>query len=158
MRENVGLVGIVRANQSAIGQKAQYTESRKAFVYTASVDFSTPSRNETMDHRNGKRVNVEMDVLFYRHGLPLAAGTTRNVSAGGAFVETNYRPKAGNRYVEFAFVASDETETGVYHVKGLVVHTTPDGTGLMIEDFDPESRLPTHMFSVERSQAYRGNG
>ena len=47
-----------------------------------------------MDHRRSKRVDVQLDVLLSRQGLPVAAGKTRNVSRGGAFVETDYRANA----------------------------------------------------------------
>jgi hypothetical protein len=109
-----------------------------------------------MDHRHAKRVDVKLDVLIYSQGVPVAAGKTRNIASGGTFVESDYRPKNRHLYVDLAFVACDETETGVYHVKGLIVHSTPQGIGLMIDGFDPESRLPIQMLNIRRSEPDRG--
>ena len=67
-----------------------------------------------------------------------------------------YRPENGNLYVEVAFIPSIEDKTGVYHVKGLIVHGMRNGVGLILDDFDPESRLPTQMLNVGRSEPDRG--
>jgi len=97
-----------------------------------------------MDHCQGQFVDVQLDVLLCRQGLPVAAGKTRNVSRAGAFVETGYGPENGNLYVEVAFIPGIATETGVYHVNGLI-----------IDDYDPESRLPTRMIYAGQAEPDR---
>ena len=104
--------------------------------------------NKAMDHRHSKRTNVQLSVLLYNNGVPVATGKTRNVSAGGVFVDTGYIPINGSRYMDIEFVTDNDAETDRYHVKGMAVHSTRDGIGLMIEDFDPESRLPTQMLTA----------
>ena len=80
----------------------------------------------------------------------VAAGKTRNISAGGVFVDTGYRPTNGSRCLDIEFVMSDEagTATDLYHVKGMAVHSTRAGIGLMIDDFDLENRLPVQRLSA----------
>ena len=103
-----------------------------------------------MDHRHSKRIDVHLRVLLYNNGVPVAAGETRNISAGGVFVDTGYRPTNGSRCLDIEFVMSDEagTDTDLYHVKGLAVHSTRAGIGLMIDDFDLENRLPVQLLSA----------
>lgn len=108
-----------------------------------------------MDHRRGKRVDVQLDVLLFRQGLPVMVGKTRNVSRAGAFVETDYRPEPGNLYVEVAFIPSTETKKGIYPVKGLIMHSMRNGIGLIFDDFDPESRLPAQMRAVGQPEPDR---
>ena len=98
-----------------------------------------------MDHRHSKRIDVQLSVLLYNNGVPVATGTTRNISAGGVFVDTAYRPINGSQYMSIEFVTDNDEETERYHVKGLAVYSNRDGIGLMIDDFDPESRLPAQI-------------
>ena len=101
-----------------------------------------------MDHRHSKRIDVELRVMLYNNGVPVAAGKTRNISAGGVFVDTGYRPISGSRRLDIEFVMSDKADTDLYHVKGMAVHSTRAGIGLMIDDFDLENRLPTQMLAT----------
>lgn len=109
-----------------------------------------------MDHRHGKRIDIQLDVLLYNQGLPVASGKTRNVAPRGVFVETDYRPESGNLYVEVVFIASDENGPELYRVKGLIAHSMRDGVGLIIDDFDPERKLPIQMPNTGRSGPDRG--
>ncbi len=47
-------------------------------------------------------------------------------------------------------VMGDEagTDTDLYHVKGMAVHSSRAGIGLMIDDFDRENRLPMQMHAA----------
>ena len=103
-----------------------------------------------MDHRRSKRIDVQLNVLLYDCGVPVALGKTRNISSGGAFVETRFRPGKESLPVDVEFVASNEKETGHYQATGKVVYSTRDGIGLMFDDFDPENKLPTQMLSGRR--------
>ena len=108
-----------------------------------------------MDHRRGKRVDVQLDVLLFHQGLPVAAGKIRNVSRAGAFVETDYRPEYGHQYVEVVFLPGAEAKKCVYHVNGLIMHSMRNGIGLIFDDFDPESRLSAQMRPVGQPEPDR---
>jgi len=101
-----------------------------------------------MDHRHSKRIDVELSVMLYNNGVPVAAGKTRNISTGGVFVDTGYRPTSGSRRLDIEFVMSDEVDTDLYHVKGMAVHSTRAGIGLMIDNFDLENRLSMQMLAT----------
>jgi len=101
-----------------------------------------------MDHRHSKRIDAQLRVLLYNNGVPVAAGKTRNVSTGGVFVDTGYRPINGSRCLDVEFVMNNEADTDLYHVKGMAVHSTREGIGLMIDDFDLENRLPAQMLAA----------
>jgi hypothetical protein len=105
-----------------------------------------------MEHRYGKRVDVQLDVQLYSQGIPVAAGKTRNVARGGVFIETNYKPENGKRCFDIVFISDDVIKTGANRLKGLIVYRKPEGFGLVIDDSDPESRLTTQMINTRRSE------
>ncbi|TCK17988.1 PilZ domain-containing protein [Thiogranum longum] len=94
-----------------------------------------------MEHRYSKRVDAQLNVLLYSNGVPVAVGKTRNISASGVFVETIYQQQHGNRSMDIEFLPGNGAGTDKYYVKGMIVHSEPDGVGLMIEDFDPDERF-----------------
>ncbi len=94
-----------------------------------------------MEHRYSQRIDAQLNVLLYSNGVPVAVGKTRNISASGVFVETIYQPQYGSRSMDIEFLPEESTGTDKYYVKGMIVHSAPDGVGLMIEDFDPGGRL-----------------
>ena len=105
-----------------------------------------------MEPRHGKRVDEQLDVLLYSQDVPVAAGKTRNVAPGGVFVETSYKPENGKRYFDVVFVSYNVIKAGANRLKGLIVRSTPEGFGLIIDDSDPESRLTTQMINTRRSR------
>ena len=105
-----------------------------------------------MEHRYGKRVDVQLDVQLYRQGVPVATGKTRNVARGGVFIETIYMPENGQRYFDVVFISDNVIKTGANRLKGLIVHRKPEGFGLIIDDSAPESRLSTQMINTRRSE------
>jgi len=95
-----------------------------------------------MEQRLEKRINAELTVLLYSYGVPVAIGKTKNVTSGGAFVETRYQPEKKERHIEIAFVVRNDVETQFYRVNTQIIYRTRDGFGLTIDHFDPLARLP----------------
>ena len=86
------------------------------------------------NHRLSKRIKTDdkLDVLLYRNSKPVASGRIGNLSVGGAFIETDYRPKdMAKRYIEFEFAPDNGNVLGENHVKALIIHYTKKGFGLM---------------------------
>ena len=106
----------------------------------------------TMEHRHGKRIDVQLDVQLYRQGVPVGAGKIRNVSHAGVFVETSYMPENGNWYVDVVLNSNNVIKWGASHLKGLTVHSTPEGFGMIIDDSDPESRWTAQIINTRWSE------
>jgi len=73
---------------------------------------------------------------FTAIGKPVASGRIRNLSAGGVVIETDYRPGAGKRFVEFARISGNGNDSGEHRVRALIIHHTQQGIGIVIDDID----------------------
>jgi len=122
-----------------------------------------------MERRNEDREPIRVDVVLYHNNLPLFSGTTRNIGAGGLFLETPCKLlKPGDRvYLDVSY-----SERGKVHHDGLcatVIHDRLDGIGCVFRAFSEDllqclrSTMPPfetrqlerqgHMFSQSRSPA-----
>ncbi|MFW2371509.1 MAG: hypothetical protein ACN4GM_00155 [Gammaproteobacteria bacterium] len=88
------------------------------------------------NHRHNKRIEMgqKLDVVLYSYGKPVASGRINNLSAGGVFIETAYRPNSCKRYIEFVCVSDDGKVLAEHRVKALIIHRTQQGFGLMTDD------------------------
>lgn len=111
-----------------------------------------------MEHRLGNRTNTKLDVQFYDFGVPVGIGKTRNIGAGGLFVETNYRPYKGACCIEIALLVDDVTERELTPVKALIIHRTKEGFGLMIDQLDTIKSLPIPPHKVTRFRSAKKVG
>lgn len=105
-----------------------------------------------MEHRNGERVRARINVHLLLDGLSVFSGKSRNIGAGGLFLEmpiTQLRPV--NR-VELDVCFADGGPGNHYHVLAMVCHKHNDGIGLMFLTADKEllrrARLSTQEFEI----------
>lgn len=108
-----------------------------------------------MEHRLGRRTNTKLSVCFYKDGVPVAIGKTRNIAPGGVFVETAYRPDNGARCIEIAFIVRNDIAKGFDPVNALIIHRTKEGFGLMIDQFDSSESLPLSIPNVLKHDALK---
>lgn len=96
-----------------------------------------------MEHRYNKRLDEDLNlqVLLYSSGKPVASGKIKNISAGGAYIKTDYQPDFAKCYIEFAFVSDEKNDACEHHTKALIIHQTENGFGLMTEEDDSLSGL-----------------
>lgn len=85
-----------------------------------------------MEHRWNIRTPIQLDIVVEPTGKDTVSGRTRNLSFGGAFVETNpVAPVNRNSMVKVLLPIGDDTKS----VSALVVRTESGGIGLMFTDF-----------------------
>lgn len=105
------------------------------------------------NHRHNKRIKTDekLDVLLYRNSMPVASGTVGNLSVGGAFIETDYRPKdMAKRYIEFEFASGNGTALGDNRIKALIIHYSQKGFGLMTGGLDSLSRIIRQQLNISK--------
>ena len=91
-----------------------------------------------MEHRYATRIQMRINVLIYRQGLPVQVGRTRDISNDGAFVETGQLHGQLPDCLELEFLPGQE---GVdrFRLKALVVHRRHAGVGIEFAVVDPDA-------------------
>ncbi|NIA01193.1 MAG: hypothetical protein GWP13_00235 [Planctomycetia bacterium] len=91
-----------------------------------------------MEHRCSVRKPVELQLLLYKHGLPIQRGVSRDLGLGGMFVETGTRTWRKNENLEIEFLG--ENGQSAIRLSALVVHHSSAGVGLMFNAVSNEQR------------------
>lgn len=92
-----------------------------------------------MEHRCAVRKPLELDVVLSYRALGFVQGRTRDVSMGGAFVETGCIQLPVNAVVQASFILyPDNASTRSCSTEAMVVHGNENGSGLMFNDLDDE--------------------
>lgn len=109
------------------------------------------------NHCHNKRIKMgeKLDVVLYRYGKPVASGRISNLSAGGVFIETSYRPNSCKRYIEFIAVADNNRAPSEHRVKAMIIHRSQQGFGLMTSDIDCLSGLISRVLNTTKLQPLR---
>ncbi|HEY3487025.1 MAG TPA: PilZ domain-containing protein [Gammaproteobacteria bacterium] len=89
-----------------------------------------------MDRRWGMRKPVSVDVVIDNLPSNLLRGHIGNISIGGLFVKTAPMPLRVNAPVELVLLLEDDDGTRVYRLPAVVVRLTPEGAGLMFDQYD----------------------
>ncbi len=82
-----------------------------------------------MEHRWGRRVNVQVPVQLISDGAMPTLGHLENVSVSGAFVRTDWRGPLGAR-IELEVLPKASREQRPYRVIAHVIRSTHEGTAL----------------------------
>ena len=89
-----------------------------------------------MEDRYFSRKQIELDVNLFHGGKYLGCFSVRDIGFGGLFVETGPIDLHPNMKVEIGLpVDSSDAEDG--GMKGLIVHHSDDGLGIMLTDHEP---------------------
>lgn len=93
-----------------------------------------------MEHRCAIRKPLELDVVLSYRALGFVQGRTRDVSMGGAFVETGCIQLPVNAVVQASFMLSSNNGSSMRScsTEAMVVHGNENGAGLMFNDLDDE--------------------
>jgi hypothetical protein len=89
-----------------------------------------------MEHRYHVRVPVDVSMLIYRRGLPVATGRVRNASKAGLFVLTDYAELREHQPLEFELCLGGEPAGMRQRVNAHVRRRTSDGMALEIDELD----------------------
>lgn len=91
-----------------------------------------------MEHRCSIRKSLELQVLLYKHGLPVQSGITRDLGLGGVFIQAGAYQWRKNELLEIEFLSADGSPA--MRLRGVVVHLRGDGVGLMFDSVSGEQR------------------
>lgn len=91
-----------------------------------------------MEHRCSVRKPVELQLLLYKHGLPIQSGVSRDLGLGGMFVETGTRTWRKNENLEVELPG--ESGQPAMYLSVAVVHHGSRGVGLVFNAISSEQR------------------
>ena len=101
-----------------------------------------------MEHRCSVRKPIELQLLLYKHGLPVNIGVCRNLGFGGLFIETGSYDWQKNEVLEVEIKGSNRKPA--VRLPVMAVHHSDQGAGLV---FDTVSRRQRRIL---RSWLFRG--
>lgn len=88
-----------------------------------------------MEHRWSERRPIACQVWFtYPKSGRRVQGVAKNISLGGMFIETGPDSPPVDALIELSFSFDSGGDAVHSHVLGQVVHTTPQGAGIMFCD------------------------
>lgn len=90
----------------------------------------------TMEHRYWRRSEIALEMCLFHLQRPLGYFRTRNISVDGLFVEAPWLKIAPDDMVELRWDCGD-----TQRMKGLVVHRSTAGFGLLLPGFVPAAYL-----------------
>src|SRR5690554_764782 len=88
-----------------------------------------------MERRWGIRKSVDVEVVIDCQRRGLLRGRLGNVSVGGLFVRTEPSVLTRNTHVEVVLMLQHADGTRVYRMPALVVRLSPNGVGLMLDQY-----------------------
>lgn len=92
-----------------------------------------------MEHRLHPRIPVDVAMLIYQRGLPVATGRIRNASRGGFLLETGYGELREHQSLEVEFCAVLKPAPVRHRVSAHVCRTDPEGIAIEVDDLDGRS-------------------
>jgi hypothetical protein len=106
-----------------------------------------------MEHRCSIRKQIAIRVLFYKHGLPVQSGLSRDLGLGGVFVETGAFRWQKNECLDVEFISSRGAK---FCLPVLVVHQQEKGVGLMFDQLEAGQRkiLREILFSSNQAGSF----
>jgi len=93
-----------------------------------------------MEHRFHQRAAIEVEAAVFHRGSFAALGQTRDLSLGGAFVQTGPLSFCRHTPLEIELALPGEESLGPLRLPAFVVHSHPQGAGLMFLNIDAENR------------------
>jgi len=106
-----------------------------------------------MEHRCSVRKSIGVQLLLYKHGLPVQSGTCINMGLGGMLVDTGDRQWRKNEYLEVEILG--QAGKAAMRLPAVVVHQTPQGVGVMFDAVTSEQRrtLRAWLFGREEQES-----
>jgi len=96
-----------------------------------------------VEKRHGQRVHVPLETWIYINDKPPLRAVTINVSRDGMLLDTALNIFSGARVIDIVF--ADITAASTVRTRGLVIHSSSTGTGVMLRQPLPLS-LFKHAF------------
>ncbi len=91
-----------------------------------------------MEHRNGLRLPLNLEVELWRSGRKCGCYRTGNLSSGGLFIENCHQLRVGDfvlAKLKTTQLSNPRANVTVMPVKALTVHVSGRGAGLMWADW-----------------------
>ena len=60
-----------------------------------------------MEHRCSVRKPMELQLMLYKHGLPVQSAVSRNLGLGGMLIDTGTTTWRNNEFLEVEFIGDD---------------------------------------------------
>jgi len=92
-----------------------------------------------MEHRQFERIAIDLNLLIFQRGLPVATGRLRDASLQGLFIETAYHELRTHQHLQFEFCADGGTSRCRHRVTARVVRHAADGAALELDEDDQTS-------------------
>lgn len=107
-----------------------------------------------MEHRCSIRKSIAIRVLFYKHGLPVQSGLSRDLGLGGVFVETGAFQWQRNECLDVEFISNRGAKL---RLPALVIHQREQGVGLMFDKLEAGQRkiLREILFSSQQAKSFQ---
>jgi hypothetical protein len=93
-----------------------------------------------MEHRYSPRINLNMKLLLYKTGMPVAIGRIRNASHGGLYVETDFDEIRAHQALEVELLPRASTRIDRCRFRTLVARRERSGCGLEVDENCVQSR------------------
>ena len=114
-----------------------------------------------MEHRLFTRQAADINTVLYRRGLPIATGRLRDVSRGGAFVETDYPGLERYQRLQFECCVGTHRLRMSAHVRrregaGIALEIDDDNAETSVDiatllALNPQRRTPFRSFDSDES-------
>jgi hypothetical protein len=94
----------------------------------------TIERVAAMEHRYNCRHTVNMKVLIYKGGIPIAVGWLRNVCRQGLFIVSDSKDVSINQPLEIELLGDRANADSHRRCRAMVAHKADDGYGLAVDE------------------------
>jgi len=89
-----------------------------------------------VDHRFKERKALNLDVVIYRHHIPVAVGKTRDIGTGGMGIVSDITNLKDYSLLEVE-IRVNRSSRRIYHrLTGLVTHHNDNSFGITFTDLD----------------------
>jgi hypothetical protein len=83
-----------------------------------------------VEKRHGPRVDIPLEAWIYIKDRPPLRAVTKNISRDGMLLDTAQAAVTDTRVVDIVF--TDIVAASAVRTRGLVIHSSPSGTGVML--------------------------
>lgn len=94
-----------------------------------------------MEHRQSTRLPANAQLHLYKRGKLIGRGRVREVNRNGLFVTTECTRLSPNQILEIELSPDDQSPETFRRGKAVVVHSTAQGLGLMLEEGPQQSGI-----------------
>jgi hypothetical protein len=108
-----------------------------------------------MEHRCTQRYSGDLQILIYKHNVPIAIGRLKNGSKFGGFVETDFADIECEHQLHIEVLAQKQLGSKQsLHMEAIVIHKTNHGFGVEL-DMEDREQADTFIEMLRGTQQFR---